>query len=1351
MKKLGLKGLTKITFFLVLIFFSLFVYNYINFISAESSATIWTTDVNENQKTDFAPYTKVYIHGSNFLENHKIDVSITRPDNVVEEGFTFSDYYGSFVYDYQLDGIEGLYNVLATDKTNTAETTFTDAIHVNLDQWANKDAEWQNGNLNPSNSEYHEGEAVPFRLIMTGLPGGSHYIHINYDFTAGGIYAYDFLTRFDLSESPNISADTSETLPAGPINNYTIPSDTFDDVSLHELPASDRYFSIIGGSITNIEAITHSGDVSGNSEADMIVNFTTGTCTVDCKIFLLWGGHLASELDWGTGNGSSSISGSPFHMRTQSLDGGGQKNQDRSIQPGAVLPPPECITNEDCDDGNVCTLDECIDDACVHTPEPLSTPCEADEQFCTVDHCDGQGSCVYWKDYDCDDSVICTDDSCNETTDSCDNVPNDGNCPSDTECADHYCDQLLDCQVNYDPLSTPCEADDDKCTHDHCDGSGSCVWNYDEPVPDPEECKSFYCDPVDGLIKEDYSDYPWSTSCELDDDLCTIDHCDGSGSCVWKEDVYVPPAEECVSYYCDPFDGIVYPIYEDYSTFCELDDDLCTIDHCDGAGSCVYLDDVDCSALDNQCQVGVCDPSDGGCYPDYYDYSTSCNNDLYCDGPDHCDGSGNCVNLGPTIDCTYLDDKCQEGVCNEVSDQCEPDYSTYPLSYPCEADDDKCTHDHCDGIGSCVWNYDEPVPPAEDCRNFYCDPSDGIIKPNNYDYSTFCELDDDLCTVDHCDGSGSCVLLHDTYQDVPPAEQCAEYYCDPADGIIYPDYSQYPLSTPCETDGDYCTEDHCDGSGACVLEYDHYQDVPDPEECKSFYCDPVDGLIKEDYSDYPLSTECELDDDLCTHDHCDGAGACIWNYDEPVPDPEPCVSYYCDPFDGIVYPIYEDYSTPCELDDDLCTIDHCDGSGSCVWLEDVVVPPAEACRDFSCNPSTGEVEVNNYPNSTFCELDDNPCTVDHCNGEGYCVFLEDYYKNISLPSKVVGDPKFECDEGEWCEWRITMATAITLSCEEGTEVKWRYALDGDWKWWHTDESPVTIYFPEESNHTLEVYCADECNEGPIDSENFKVEGTKFEIPLFKKWNLISVPFVLLDDNPEVVFDKIFFDGELVENTSDYIDSVWAYDPELVICGQPWCVWSPGEAPDDLRILPGWGYWILVTDKPEEECGFRPKCFWHIHNEEPLWMVIGGSLFSPAVTPPSRELQEGWNLIGYYGTKWEEYDWGDFDFMCGDKYKFPDKWLYGDKVYCALNSLVDTQEGFPRWSSLWSYINCGNHNTDWLGLNACIDPSPFMAQDRMYAGRGYWLELDVADIYAPATNCIWNTDFECVWTGGVAFP
>src|SRR3989304_4816867 len=67
------------------------------------------------------------------------------------------------------------------------------ATTVNLDQWATLDFAWQNGNLNGNNSRYPEGGIVPFRVAFEGLAAGSHEVHINYDFTAGGPKAYDFL------------------------------------------------------------------------------------------------------------------------------------------------------------------------------------------------------------------------------------------------------------------------------------------------------------------------------------------------------------------------------------------------------------------------------------------------------------------------------------------------------------------------------------------------------------------------------------------------------------------------------------------------------------------------------------------------------------------------------------------------------------------------------------------------------------------------------------------------------------------------------------------------------------------------------------------------------------------------------------------------------------------------------------------------------------------------------------------------------------------------------------------------------------------------------------------------------
>jgi hypothetical protein len=50
-----------------------------------------------------------------------------------------------------------------------------------------------------------------------------------------------------------------------------------------------------------------------------------------------------------------------------------------------------------------------------------------------------------------------------------------------------------------------------------------------------------------------------------------------------------------------------------FGTVCEIDDDLCTIDYCDGAGSCAYQSDVTCPMGDPPCSDALCRPTTGAC------------------------------------------------------------------------------------------------------------------------------------------------------------------------------------------------------------------------------------------------------------------------------------------------------------------------------------------------------------------------------------------------------------------------------------------------------------------------------------------------------------------------------------------------------------------------------------------------------------------------------------------------------------------------------------------------------------------------------------------------------------------
>ncbi|MHC4064781.1 MAG: hypothetical protein ACYSUI_09810, partial [Planctomycetota bacterium] len=89
-----------------------------------------------------------------------------------------------------------------------------------------------------------------------------------------------------------------------------------------------------------------------------------------------------------------------------------------------------------------------------------------DGLYCNgTETCDAVLDCQAGTPIDCDDGVGCTGDSCNETTDTCDNVANDANCDDGLYCnGAETCDAVLDCQAG-----TPVDCDDGVgCTDDSC-------------------------------------------------------------------------------------------------------------------------------------------------------------------------------------------------------------------------------------------------------------------------------------------------------------------------------------------------------------------------------------------------------------------------------------------------------------------------------------------------------------------------------------------------------------------------------------------------------------------------------------------------------------------------------------------------------------------------------------------------------------------------------------------------------------------------------------------------------------------------------------------------------------------
>jgi len=338
--------------------------------------------------------------------------------------------------------------------------------------------------------------------------------------------------------------------------------------------------------------------------------------------------------------------------------------------------------------------------------------------------------------------------------------------------------------------------------------------------------------------------------------------------------------------------------------------------------------------------------------------------------PEQCDlGESNGIQCIPNYgeSCTYCSETCEEitlydGYCGdeiiqETYEQCEVDL---------DCDDDNIhTIDTCTAC-SCEH---EDIPYCGDNikqENEECDDS------NNED-NDGCSAD---CKIELCYG----ILL-------PPAEPCKSFYCDPADGQIKEDYTNFPLSTPCEADSEECTIDHCDGQGSCVLLEDNCNECCDDEDCpndiySNNYCFNDD--VYYDFTDYfCLSNECRIDIDRifvqdCGEDSCED-----WNYyceDNDVYKDRNCYDRGCN-----AGACYED-EDPEEEYVNTCTYDCVDGT--CTQepgCGDNNLDLGEECDDGNL--------INGDGCDENCEIEEIICYEDDDCGERECAGGPNYCEN----------------------------------------------------------------------------------------------------------------------------------------------------------------------------------------------------------------------------------------------------------------------------------------------------------------------------------------------------------------------
>ncbi|MBW2263156.1 MAG: hypothetical protein JRG91_14400 [Deltaproteobacteria bacterium] len=290
------------------------------------------------------------------------------------------------------------------------------------------------------------------------------------------------------------------------------------------------------------------------------------------------------------------------------------------------------------------------------------------------------------------------------------------------------------------------------------------------------------------------------------------------------------------------------------------DGDWCTVDRCIdsapvapgagiGVGYCEHRNICNPCELDSDCDDG------DACTEDECVLGTCYNNSIICDDAevcttDSCDSALGCV-FAWIPGCCHLDTDCDDGLfctgvetCDTLTNSCVPGTNPCDLGLVC-INTTTCNEstDTCDVAAG--WCYIAGACVASGTRRPGVECEACIPATNAYDWSPApagwaCSGDTIACTADECDGAGSCVhpvdpgwclfgvvcIPHGTER---PGLECV--WCDTA--VSTTTWSDKPVTAPCTDDGHTCTDDHCDGAGACEHTFTFYSpndtcSAPDP-------------------------------------------------------------------------------------------------------------------------------------------------------------------------------------------------------------------------------------------------------------------------------------------------------------------------------------------------------------------------------------------------------------------------------------------------------------------------------------------------------------------------------------------
>ncbi len=304
----------------------------------------------------------------------------------------------------------------------------------------------------------------------------------------------------------------------------------------------------------------------------------------------------------------------------------------------------QCLNAGNCNDGNLCTDDDCVDYACTHTNN--TSACDTDNIACTNDICSAGGcthpptlSCECTIDAECDDLNACTDNACVDY--ACEDTNNTDPCTADSiDCTDDQCAAGI---CTHEPTGA-CEC----LSPANCNDSNACT---------DDACTNYACVSTNN-----------TAACTTDNIACTSDVC-GAGACNHNptgacectapancNDNNVCTDNTCVDYAC---------VYPNNTATCATDNIACTTDVC-SSGTCTHVPTASCGCMmasdcndNNVCTTDAC--TNFACV--YTNNSNSCATDSNECTDDVCSG-GACTHPNKVGSCTDDGDTCTNDTCS---------------------------------------------------------------------------------------------------------------------------------------------------------------------------------------------------------------------------------------------------------------------------------------------------------------------------------------------------------------------------------------------------------------------------------------------------------------------------------------------------------------------------------------------------------------------------------------------------------------------------------------------------------------------------------------------------------------